>query len=133
MAHDAPQYEAEILRLNLKPGFPLFFGAGCEQCNVTGMRGRLAILELLPVDREMRQAIMQSTSSSTLRDIAIRRGMRTLWQDGLEKLSQGLTTAEEIARVLLGTEEEAEAEDSSPDEIPATTSPAKTPDVADAN
>jgi len=133
MAQDAPQYEAEILRLNLKRGFPLFFGAGCEQCNGTGMRGRLAILELLPIEREMRQAIMQSTSSATLRDIAIRRGMRTLWQDGLEKLSQGLTTADEIARVLLGTEEETADEDSSPDEIPATTSPAKTPDVADAN
>ena len=75
------------------------------------MRGRLAILELLPIEREMRQAIMHKTSSSELRDIAIRHGMRTLWEDGLEKLRSGLTTADEIARVLLGTEDDAIADE----------------------
>ena len=112
LPQNSPQYEADILRLNLKPGFPLFYGAGCDLCSGTGMRGRIAILELLPVDRELRQAIMKQTSSSSMRDLAIRRGMRTLWEDGLQKLAQGQTIADEIARVLLGTEEES-AEDTS--------------------
>ena len=111
---DSIEYEADIARLNLENGFPLFYGAGCNHCNGTGMRGRLAILELLPVERELRQAIMNKTSSANLRDIAIRRGMRTLWEDGLDKLRGGLTTADEIARVLLGTEEDSTAEESAP-------------------
>ncbi len=114
LATDSIEYEASIARLNLQNGFPLYYGAGCNNCNGTGMRGRLAILELLPVERELRQAIMNKTSSTNLRDIAIRRGMRTLWEDGLDKLRGGLTTADEIARVLLGTEEDATVEESAP-------------------
>ena len=49
---------------------------------------------------------MNKASASDLREIAIKGGMKTLWQDGLDKLSAGLTTADEIARALLGTEDE---------------------------
>jgi len=105
MSEDDPEYEAWVSRLNLEPGFPLYHGEGCEECNDRGTRGRLAIIELLPVEREIRRAIMSKASSMDLRDIAIANGMRTLWQDGLSKLRQGLTTPDEIARVLLGTEE----------------------------
>jgi type II secretory ATPase GspE/PulE/Tfp pilus assembly ATPase PilB-like protein len=108
LSTDSPEYEAAIARLNLEPGFPLFHGAGCEHCNGSGMRGRVAILELLDVTREVRRAIMNKTNSSDLRDIAIKNGMRTLWQDGLDKLRLGLTTTDEFARVLLGTEDVAE-------------------------
>lgn len=105
-AEDAPEYEAWRERLGLESGFPLSYGAGCERCNESGTRGRIAILELLPVERDIRRAIMERTGSSQLRDIAIQQGMRTLWQDGLEKLRQGLIAPEEVARVLLGTEDE---------------------------
>jgi type II secretory ATPase GspE/PulE/Tfp pilus assembly ATPase PilB-like protein len=100
-----PEYDAWRTRLNLEPGFPLFFGAGCDACKGRGTRGRLAIIELLAVERDIRRAIMNQVSSMELRDIAIKNGMRTLWQDALEKLRQGLTTPDEVARVLLGTEE----------------------------
>lgn len=102
---DSPEYEAASSRLSLDQGFPLFYGAGCDQCNGTGMRGRIAILEMLVVDRETRRAIMKKAHSSDLRDIAVKNGMKTLWQDGLDKLRAGLTTADEVARVLLGTED----------------------------
>jgi type II secretory ATPase GspE/PulE/Tfp pilus assembly ATPase PilB-like protein len=101
----SPEYDAWRTRLNLEPGFPLFFGAGCDACKGRGTRGRLAIIELLAVERDIRRAIMNQVSSMELRDIAIKNGMRTLWQDALEKLRQGLTTPDEVARVLLGTEE----------------------------
>jgi type II secretory ATPase GspE/PulE/Tfp pilus assembly ATPase PilB-like protein len=108
LSQDSPEYEAAIARLGLESGFPLFRGVGCEKCNGSGSRGRIAILELLVVDRETRRAIMHKTNSSELRDIAVRNGMRPLWQDGLDKLRNGLTTADEVARVLLGTEDAAE-------------------------
>jgi type II secretory ATPase GspE/PulE/Tfp pilus assembly ATPase PilB-like protein len=114
LPQDSPEYEAAIARLGLENGFPLFHGVGCEKCNDSGSRGRIAILELLVVDRETRRAIMHKTNSGDLRDIAVRNGMRTLWQDGLDKLRTGLTTADEVARVLLGTEDAAE-EDASPE------------------
>lgn len=105
-ATDAPEYEAWRERLNLEPEFPLFRGAGCEHCNESGTRGRIAILELLPVERDIRRAIMNRTSTLELREIATKHGMRTLWQDGMEKLRQGLIAPEEAARVLLGTDED---------------------------
>lgn len=105
MSEDDPEYDAWLARLNLEPDFPLYHGEGCEECNDRGTRGRLAIIELLPVERDIRRAIMNKASSMDLRDIATSNGMRTLWQDGLSKLRQGLTTPDEIARVLLGTEE----------------------------
>jgi type II secretory ATPase GspE/PulE/Tfp pilus assembly ATPase PilB-like protein len=105
---DSPEYEAALAQLNLESGFPLFHGTGCEHCHGSGTRGRIAILELLEVNRETRRAIMKNTNAGELRDIAVKNGMRTLWQDGLDKLRLGLTTADEIARVLLGTEDAAE-------------------------
>ena len=102
---DDPSYEMNITRLKLPPGTPLFHGAGCDDCNQTGYRGRLAVIELLNVDRAMRQAIMDKTDATTLHQMAVKSGMKTLWQDAIEKVKRGLTTADEVARVLLGTEE----------------------------
>jgi len=103
---DSPQYEVDIARLKLPPGTPLYHGAGCTECNGTGSRGRMALLELLNVDVNIRRAINDKADAATLQRIAIQNGMRTLWQDGLDKLQRGLTTADEIARVLLGAEDE---------------------------
>jgi type II secretory ATPase GspE/PulE/Tfp pilus assembly ATPase PilB-like protein len=63
------------------------------------------VIELLNVDREIRQAIMDKADATTLQRIAVKNGMRTLWQDAVDKVKRGLTTADEVARVLLGTEE----------------------------
>ncbi len=103
--HDDPQYEIDIARLRLNPGAPLFRGAGCEHCNGTGMRGRMALLELMNVDGPMRRALAAAAPLDTLRELARESGMKTLWQDGVEKAQRGLTTAEEVSRALLGAED----------------------------
>ena len=103
--HDDPQYEIDIARLRLQPGATLFRGAGCEHCNDTGMRGRMALLELMNVDGPMRRALAESAPLDTLRELAKQSGMKTLWQDGVEKAQRGLTTAEEVSRALLGAED----------------------------
>jgi general secretion pathway protein E len=74
-------------------------GRGCERCMQTGYRGRLAIFELLMVDDEIRNLITAKASVQEIRDMAVSRGMRTLRQDGLGKVSQGITTLDEVFRV----------------------------------
>ncbi|MFS0876912.1 GspE/PulE family protein [Solibacillus isronensis] len=74
-------------------------GRGCSACGNTGYRGRLAIHELLPVDRELKDLILNRASSNEVRDYMQQSGYNTLLQDGLQKVLQGVTTTEEVLRV----------------------------------
>jgi type II secretory ATPase GspE/PulE/Tfp pilus assembly ATPase PilB-like protein len=69
---------------------------GCERCRSSGMRGRVAIHELMTSGPELRQLIQKRASPLELKACAMRDGMRTLRQDGIEKVLQGLTTIEEV-------------------------------------
>jgi type II secretory ATPase GspE/PulE/Tfp pilus assembly ATPase PilB-like protein len=75
-------------------------GTGCDQCNQTGYSGRLPVSELLVVDEPFREALLKKLPTSGLEQTAIQAGMRTLWQNGLQRALQGQTTLEEIIRVL---------------------------------
>ena len=76
-------------------------GQGCDKCRGTGFSGRVGIFELFLPDEEINQLIHESlTSAAMLRDRAARKGMITLKDDAREKVLQGLTTAEEVFRVL---------------------------------
>lgn len=75
-------------------------GKGCEHCNQSGFKGRLGIYEVLVVDQQVRDAILRKASADELRATAIKNGMTTMLQDGLEKAKQGLTTISEILRML---------------------------------
>ncbi|MCK5113819.1 MAG: type II/IV secretion system protein [Phycisphaerae bacterium] len=77
----------------------LFHGAGCERCRHTGYKGRVAIYELLELGDEMRALIHTNPSVNEVRKLAVKTGMKTLKIDGLEKVTQGLTTVEEVMRV----------------------------------
>ncbi|MCK4625198.1 MAG: Flp pilus assembly complex ATPase component TadA [Phycisphaerae bacterium] len=77
----------------------VYRGEGCDKCRNTGYKGRLGIYEMLEVDDEMRDAIIASPSLMDLRRACAAHGMRTLVEDGMQKLAAGLTTVEEIARV----------------------------------
>lgn len=74
-------------------------GRGCSACGNTGYRGRLAIHELLPVDRELKSLILNRASGNDIRDYMQQSGYNTLLQDGLQKVLQGVTTTEEVLRV----------------------------------
>jgi type IV pilus assembly protein PilB len=75
-------------------------GRGCEQCNHAGLKGRLAIHEVLTVDDEVRALISSRASEQEIRAAARRSGMKTMLEDGLEKAAQGLTTIEELLSVV---------------------------------
>jgi general secretion pathway protein E len=75
-------------------------GAGCEHCTQTGFSGRLPVNELLVVDEPFREAVLKKMPTSALEEIAIQQGMRTLWQNGLQRAIHGQTSLEETVRVL---------------------------------
>lgn len=74
-------------------------GVGCDECSHTGYRGRIGIFELLPVNDAIRELIMEEATVRELKDKAVSQGMRTLRQDGVEKIVKGLTTVDEVLRV----------------------------------
>jgi type IV pilus assembly protein PilB len=97
--------EAQLYQLGLTPedlhGRPLFFGRGCDYCNNTGYKGRTALFEMMVFDDELRDMIMQSASTSILRDHARKRGMRSLRDAGLELIFDGITSIDEVVRETL--------------------------------
>ncbi|NOX98079.1 MAG: Flp pilus assembly complex ATPase component [Nitrospirae bacterium] len=74
-------------------------GKGCKQCNNTGYRGRIGIIEVLPLRPEMKELIMTRVSTNQVKNLARKLGMRTLRENGLEKVLAGQTTVEEVLRV----------------------------------
>lgn len=78
-----------------------FAGKGCEGCRNTGFKGRSAIFEYLPVDDDIRREITGRSSSERIKDVAVKKGMLTLRQDGWRKVRQGITTISEVLRVTL--------------------------------
>ena len=77
----------------------MYVASGCEACHYTGYSGRLCILELLVITDEIRKLILDHADATTLENAALQQGMRTMYQDGLRKVSQGITSLEEILRV----------------------------------
>ena len=78
-------------------------GKGCQTCNFTGMKGRVAIYEVMPVSTEIRDLILRNATTNEILDAACSQGMKTLRQNALQKVIDGVTTVEEVLRVTLGT------------------------------
>lgn len=74
-------------------------GRGCPSCNQTGYRGRMAIHEILPIDRNIKEMILSRSSDSAIRDYMKQEGYYTLLVDGLLKVVEGQTTTSEVLRV----------------------------------
>ncbi len=79
---------------------PFFRAVGCDQCNHTGYRGRIGIYEVLRINDKMRRLIAAAASEDQLRDAAFAGGMVSLGEDGLAKVKSGVTTPEELLRVV---------------------------------
>ncbi len=78
-------------------------GSGCSKCFNSGYKGRVAIYELLIPDDSIRQLILQRSSADEVLALAKKGGMKTLREAGIEKLKEGITTAEELLRVTQQT------------------------------
>jgi len=78
----------------------IYKGQGCEVCSGTHYKGRIGIFEVLDVSEKIKKMIGKGVPSSEIKEVAIKEGMKTLLQDGVEKVLNGITTIDEILRVV---------------------------------
>jgi type IV pilus assembly protein PilB len=94
--------EEQLMELALTPeevkGREFYRGRGCDNCHGSGYKGRLAIYEILVLDDDLRDMIMDNSSTNVLREAARKRGMRTLRESGLLAIYDGRTTIDEVVR-----------------------------------
>jgi type IV pilus assembly protein PilB len=79
----------------------LFKGKGCPNCNFTGMKGRVAFYEVMPITQELRDLILKAAPTADIRATAQAQGLKTLRQAGLIKVLEGITTVDEVLRVTV--------------------------------
>lgn len=84
----------------LEEGVTFYRGDGCEACGYTGYKGRVAISEILPISPEIQRLILRSASSKEIMAEGKRQGMKTLLDDAMNKAAEGITTLEEVIRVV---------------------------------
>ena len=77
----------------------LYHAKGCKECGHTGFIGRVSIMEMLPMSDHLRTHVMRHATSTELRAEAIKEGMVTMYEDGMRKAMDGVTTFEEVLRV----------------------------------
>jgi type IV pilus assembly protein PilB len=76
-------------------------GAGCQTCNNTGYKGRVALYEVMRFSDDLKEMVLQGASAAELKVGAIKKGMSTLRMSGIRKVIEGITTPEEILRVTM--------------------------------
>ncbi len=79
---------------------PFYYGKGCDICNGSGYYGRIGIHEVLDVDDDVRKALVRKADASEIKALALSKGMTTMIEDGFGKALEGITTIEEVLRVI---------------------------------
>ena len=93
----------ELLKKGLEKegkGVRVYVGKGCEVCKKTGYLGRVGIYEVMPMSANVKEAVVAKKDADEIKKIAVKDGMRTMVEDGLEKVKLGITTVEELLRVI---------------------------------
>jgi general secretion pathway protein E/type IV pilus assembly protein PilB len=101
---DSATAHAFKAKLGIPENTMLYSSTGCRECRNTGFHGRHAIFEWMDTNPEIRQMILQNSSSDQLRDAARRSGMRSLAEDGWRLVQMGITTVEEVLSVTTAKE-----------------------------
>lgn len=86
----------------LAPDFQIWKGVGCEECNFTGYKGRIGIYEAFLVDDAVERLIMNNPPEADIQKTAVEQGMLTMYQDGILKILDGITTLDELHRIVSG-------------------------------
>jgi type IV pilus assembly protein PilB len=82
-------------------GVALYRKKGCPRCNQTGYKGRIGVYQLMEMSEDLSRLASQHASREEIERSAMSGGMKTLCDDGLAKVTSGLTSLEELARVLV--------------------------------
>jgi general secretion pathway protein E len=94
-------FERVVLDIDEAPAnATIFKPVGCPTCHGTGYSGRTVVSELLLINDEIRALIIQKVDAATIKKAAVRAGMRTLRGDALDKIFEGITSVDEIARAI---------------------------------
>ena len=101
MPYDASEEEIRLLEDSAE-GATLFKAKGCEACNGTGYKGRIGSHEILTMNDAIKEAVLRSASSEEIRDEALKNDMVPIFKDSLEKASKGITSMEEVLRLVRG-------------------------------
>jgi general secretion pathway protein E len=91
--------ELGLRKFATKADVTLYRAKGCKECGQTGFIGRVSIMEMLPMSDHLRTQVMRHATSTELRAEAIKEGMVTMYEDGMRKTMNGVTTFEEVLRV----------------------------------
>ena len=91
--------ELGLRKFAAKSDVTLYHAKGCKECGHTGFIGRVSIMEMLPMSDHLRTHVMRHATSTELRAEAIKEGMVTMYEDGMRKAMNGVTTFEEVLRV----------------------------------
>jgi len=101
--------EDHLMELNLNPedvrGKRFMRGKGCDKCNNTGYKGRMAIFEIMLITDAIKKMIVEQSSTDSIRRMAREQGMRTLRESGLLAIFDGMTTIEEVVRETMFAED----------------------------
>jgi len=97
----ATKLSAELIKTHFNDSqtIRMYFGKGCPVCHNTGYMGRIGIFEVLIINDSIREAVVAKKTATDIKTLAVKAGMTTMLDDGLNKVKNGLTTLEEIIRV----------------------------------
>lgn len=95
--------QSERVQFNIKSDL-IYKAKGCQKCNQIGYRGRLPIMETMPINKEFRSRLSKQDALHNIKNVAIELGMETLLQNGLKKVEKGLTSLQEVLSITAGIE-----------------------------
>lgn len=102
--------EAQLMELALTPddvrGKQFYYGRGCDRCIKTGYKGRVGLFEIMTFNDEIRELIMNQSSTNALRSAAVKAGMRLLRENGLAAIYDGATTIDEVVKETISEDME---------------------------
>jgi type IV pilus assembly protein PilB len=100
-ASSRPEFRARLAALGVVEPIDIEYSpVGCDSCEQTGFKGRVGIYELLMVDQAVRGAIRESRNMDVIRDAARANGMKLMQEDAMEKVRTGISTLDEVLRVV---------------------------------
>lgn len=97
---DATAEEKQILALPPEQDAVTYHPSGCPQCHFKGYKGRMALMELLRMDAELDELVARRATAQEIRSLALKKGFRTLAQDGIRRVLDGHTSLAEVSRVV---------------------------------
>ncbi|MCX7748983.1 MAG: ATPase, T2SS/T4P/T4SS family [Clostridia bacterium] len=98
------EFERNLLKIDIDEDVKIYASQGCPHCNNTGYKGRVAVYEIMTINREIREFISKNVTSDIIKDHALKNGMFTLRENGNRLVKSGVTSVDEILRVTYSKE-----------------------------